>query len=160
MKSTTNKYLIFNINEENYGIPITKVREVIRFVKITSIHEVSEFLRGVINLRGRIIPIIDMRLKMGMSEKEYNDRTIFIITEVLGEHESFLIGMAVDSVSDVVDISDENLEKTPDIGLKLKSQYLYGIAQVNDKMIMILNIDKILTSDEIVELDQHFAKTK
>lgn len=152
MPDLSNKYLIFTINTEIYGVPISKVREVIRFVTITPLHEASKFLKGVINLRGRIIPIIDMRAKFGIQEKDYNDRTIFIIVDVSGSKDTVNIGIAVDSVHDVVDIKDEELEKTPDIGLRLKTQYLYGIAKIREKMLMILNMDKILTSDEVVDI--------
>jgi purine-binding chemotaxis protein CheW len=158
--ATSSKYLTFTLNEEFYGISISKVREVIRYAKITPIHESNRFLKGVINLRGRIIPVIDMRLKFGMEPKPYTDRTVFIIVEVLGDYQTFLLGIAVDAVSDVVDISDEDLEKTPQIGLKLKSYYLYGIAQIGDHMIMILNIDKILSSDEIIDMSQIEALQK
>ncbi len=150
MADVSNKYLIFTINSEDYGVPISKVRQVIRYVKITPIYEASDFLKGVINLRGKIIPIIDMRAKFGIQEKEYTDRTVFIIVDVLGTKEIYNIGISVDSVQDVVDILGENMEKTPDIGLKLKSHYLEGIAKVDEKMVMILNMDKILTSDEVV----------
>lgn len=152
-KKISNKYLIFSLGDENYGIPITKVREVIRFVKITNLHESSLFLKGVINLRGRIIPIIDMRLKLGMEEKDYTDRTVFIIVEVLGKQGPFLLGISVDAVNDVVDIEYKTLEKTPDLGLNLKSQYLYGIAQIDENMIMVINIDRILTTEEIINLN-------
>jgi purine-binding chemotaxis protein CheW len=152
MSDLMNKYLVFTINSENYGVPISKVREVIRYVEITPLHEATTFLKGVINLRGKIIPIIDMRTKFGITEIDYTDRTIFIIVEVTGAKDFVNIGIAVDSVHDVVDISEDKLEKTPDIGLRLKSQYLYGIAQLNERMLMILNMDKILTSEEVVDL--------
>ena len=152
MPDVSNKYLIFTINTEIYGVPISKVREVIRFAAITPLHEASRFLKGVINLRGRIIPIIDMRAKFGIQEKEYNDRTIFIIVDVAGAKDIVNIGIAVDSVHDVINIKDEELEKTPDIGLKLKTQYLYGIAKIKEKMLMILNMDRILSSDDVVDI--------
>lgn len=154
MAEDSKKYIIFNINREDYGIPISKIREVLRFVNITPIHEASEFLKGVINLRGKIVPIIDMRTKFGIEQKDYTDRTVFIIVDILGNKEVYNIGISVDAVQDVVDIPDKDLEKTPDIGLKLKSQYLDGIAKVDSRMIMILNMDKILTSNEIVDITQ------
>ncbi len=154
MAEDTKKYIIFNINQEDYGVPISKIREVLRFVNITPIHEASEFLKGVINLRGKIVPIIDMRTKFGIEQKEYNDRTVFIIVDILGNKEVYNIGITVDAVQDVADIPDKDLEKTPDIGLRLKSQYLEGIAKVDDRMIMILNMDKILSSNEIVDINQ------
>ncbi len=154
MSEDSRKYIIFNINKEDYGIPISKIREVLRFVKITPIHEASEFLKGVINMRGKIIPIIDMRVKFGLEESDYNERTVFIIVDILGAKEVYNIGITVDAVQDVVDIAEKDMEKTPDIGLRLKSQYLEGIAKVEDRMIMILNMDKILTSNEIVDITQ------
>lgn len=152
MTDQTNKYLIFTINNEDYAIPIAKVRTVIRYVSITPIHETSNFLKGVINLRGKIIPIIDMRAKFGLTETKYSDRTVFIIVDILGVKEIYNLGITVDAVQDVVDIKNDDLEKTPDIGLKLKSQYLEGIAKVGEKMIMILNMDRILSSEEVVGL--------
>lgn len=148
----SNKYLVFTVQGEHYGIPIGKVREVIRYVNITPIYDASRFLKGVINLRGKIVPIIDMRLKFGMMESQYNDRTIFVIVDIAGNKEIYNIGISVDQVHDVANIRHENLEKTPEIGLRLKSQFLYGIAKVEEKMIMIVNIDQILTTDEVVQI--------
>jgi purine-binding chemotaxis protein CheW len=150
MADLSNKHLVFTIQDEDFGVPISKVREVIRYVNITPLHEASLFLKGVINLRGRIIPIIDMRAKFGIPEITYSDRTIFIIVDVMGTKDTTQIGIAVDAVHDVIDISEGQLEKTPDIGLKLKTQYLYGIAKINEKMLLVLNMDKILTTDEVV----------
>jgi len=147
-----NKYLVFSIADERYGIPITKVREVIRHERISAVHNASAFLKGVINLRGKIIPIIDMRMKMAMPEVAYSDRTIFIIVDVNGEREVYNFGIAVDSVHDVANISDDNIEKLPDVGFRAKSAYLHGIAKVGTDMVMVLNIDRILTTDEIVNL--------
>ncbi|OHD60015.1 MAG: chemotaxis protein CheW [Spirochaetes bacterium GWF1_49_6] len=158
MADNATKYLVFNINDEDYGVPISKIREVIRFVKITPIHEASDFLKGVINLRGKIIPIIDMRAKFGMPEQDYSDRTVFIIVDIMGAKEVFNLGMSVDAVQDVVSIKEEDVEKTPDIGLRLKSQYLDGIAKVGEHMIMMLNMDKILGSDEVVEIREFSEK--
>lgn len=160
MANNVNKYLIFNINDEDYAIPISKVRTVIRYVKITPIHESSEFIMGVINLRGKIIPIVNMRKKFGLTEKKFNDRTVFIIVDILGAKEVYNIGITVDAVQDVMDISAENMERTPDIGLRLKSQYLEGIAKVENKMIMILNMDRILTSEEVVSLQDTGVETQ
>ncbi len=152
MSDLANKYLVFDVIKESYGVPITKVREVIRFVEITPLNDASRFLKGVINLRGKIIPIIDLRAKFGLQETDYSDRTIFIIVDIPGAKDVINIGIAVDSVQDVIDIPESNLEKAPDIGLKLKSQYLYGIAQINGKMLMILNIDRILSTEDVIDL--------
>ncbi|HRS63895.1 MAG TPA: chemotaxis protein CheW [Spirochaetota bacterium] len=151
--STNNKYLIFVLETERYGIPIAKVQEVISYVPITSLHETSEsFLKGVINLRGRIIPIIDMRLKFALPEKDYTERTIFIIVEIVTTKDLYHVGLVVDAVQDVVEISEDKIEKTPEVGFKLKNRYLQGLIQLQDTMVMILNLDNILATDEVVEL--------
>ncbi len=152
MAGIINKYLVFSIADEKYGIPITKVREVIRHELISPVHNASTYLKGVINLRGKIIPIIDMRLKFGMEELSYNDRTIFIIVDVEGEKEIFNFGIAVDSVHDVANISDDEIERLPDVGFRTKSAYLQGIAKVGASMVMVLNIDRILNTTEIVDI--------
>jgi purine-binding chemotaxis protein CheW len=149
---SVNKYLIFKLAEEKYAIPITKVQEVISYVPITSLHEASEFLKGVINLRGRIIPIIDLRLKFGLSAKEYTERTIFIIVDIVTEKDVYHVGLVVDSVHDVVEIAEDKIEKTPEVGFKFKSKYLQGIIQIDDAMIMILNLDTILATEDVVEI--------
>ncbi len=152
MAESDGKYLVFAIAEGNYGIPITKVREVIRHEAITAVHEASTYLKGVINLRGKIIPIVDMRSKFGLEPREYDDRTVFVIVDVGRERESFSFGMVVDTVRDVVSLAAGDIEKTPDVGLRLKSGYLLGIAKSAGAMLMILDIDKVLNSDEILDL--------
>ena len=152
------KYTIFTLENEYYGIPISKVQEVIRYTPITPLHDVSPFLKGVINLRGKIIPVIDMRLKFGMEEKPYNDRTIFIIVEVLSLDMVYHVGLIVDSVKDVVEIDENKIERTTEIGFKFKSKYLQGIIQIGDNMVMLLNLDNILTTEEVVEISDKIEK--
>lgn len=152
MATNVTKYLVFGISEERYGIPVTKVREVIRHERITPVHEASEFLKGVINLRGKIIPIIDMRAKFGMAEQEYTDRTVFIIVDVQGAKELFQFGIAVDGVHEVVDLDESAHENLPEMGFRMRSAYLLSIAKVGDQMLMLLDMDKILQSQEVVEL--------
>ena len=130
----------------------TSGRSWLKIKNISAVHNASAFLKGVINLRGKIIPIIDMRMKMGMEELSYNDRTVFIIVDVNGEREVYNFGIAVDSVHDVANISDDDIEKLPDVGFRAKSAYLQGIAKVATLMVMVLNIDRILSTDEIVDL--------
>lgn len=160
MSDTVKKYLIFSVEKESYGIPITKVQEVIRYMPITRLHEASRFLKGVVNLRGKIIPIIDMRLKFGLAEKPYTDRTVFIIVEILGVRDVNHVGLAVDGVKDVVDIPDSAVNRTPEIGFKFKSKYLYGIVQLQDSMVMILNLDSILSTEEVVEIGEQLEATR
>jgi purine-binding chemotaxis protein CheW len=160
MGEEKNKYLLFTIEKEHYGIPITRVQEVIRHIPITPLHQTSQFLKGVINLRGKIIPIIDMRLKFGLPEKPYNDRTVFIIVEILGGREINSIGLAVDAVQDVADILESSINRTPEIGFKFKSNYLFGIVQINNTMIMLLNLDHILNTEDVVQLSEQVEETR
>jgi purine-binding chemotaxis protein CheW len=160
MDESVGKYLTFSVAEGLYGVPISKVREVIRHERITAVHDASAFMKGVINLRGKIIPIIDMRAKFGIQEREYGDRTVFIIFDVGAGREAFSLGAAVDSVHDVTNIPDTDIESAPDVGLKLRSSFISGIAKSRDGMLMILNMDKILSSDEIVDLGQAVTAEK
>jgi purine-binding chemotaxis protein CheW len=116
------------------------------------VRDASVYLKGVINLRGKIIPVIDMRAKFGIAEKPYDDRTVFVIVDVSGARDVFNFGMAVDAVHDVANIADAEIENAADVGLKLKNAYLLGIAKSERGMLMVLNIDRVLTTDEIVDL--------
>ena len=148
MSENTGKYIVFSVGIENYGVSIMCVKEIIRYEKITSVKDSQKFLRGVINLRGKIVPIIDMRLKFGMEEKDYDDRTVFVIVDIAGATENYFVGMAVDAVQEVFDISYTDIEPPPEIGLTLQKHFLEGIAKVNSKMIMVLNVEKILSAKE------------
>ena len=152
MADTVNKYLVFSLGSERYGVPISKVREVIRHEVISPVHNASTYLKGVINLRGKIVPIIDMRLKFGMAGLDYNDRTVFVIVEVNGAKELYSFGIAVDSVHEVANIADSEVEKLPDVGFRTKCTYLQGIAKVGGTMVMILDIDRVLNSEDVVDL--------
>jgi len=149
---SVNKYTVFTVENEHYAIPISKVQEVIRYIPITPLHDVSLFLKGVINLRGKIIPVIDMKLKFGLQEKPYTDRTIFIIVEVFSRDSIYHVGLIVDTVKEVVEIDEDKIEKATEIGFKFKSRYLNGIVQIDNNMVMILNLDNILTTEEVVEI--------
>ena len=139
----TQKYLIFSIGSEYYGIPILKVREIIRFEKITPVHDTYNYIQGVINLRGKIVPIMDLRMKFGLDKKEYTDKTVFIILDLAGEKTVYTIGITVDAVHEVDNIASGDLDKTQKVGLKSKNSYMEGIIESSGKMIMILNIGRI-----------------
>ena len=152
MNTVENKYLVFNLESEDYGIALSNIREVMRFVNITPLHESNRFLKGVINLRGKIIPIVDMRTKFGIQEKPYDDRTIFIIVEFVSANRNITIGLAVDRVFDVIDLKLEDIDNAATFGLRLKSNYLSGMARFNDRILMLLNIDSIIGVDDVVRL--------
>lgn len=151
-KSKLEKYLTFSLGTENYGIPILKVKEIIGLMDITPVPKSPEFIRGVINLRGNIIPIMDLRLKFKMGEKEYNERTCIIVVEVLIETVRRLIGIVVDMVSEVVTINSDDIEPPPEYGTKNPKNFLIGMGKIKGKVIILLNIGQIITFEEIVVL--------
>jgi purine-binding chemotaxis protein CheW len=150
----TGKYLTFSLAREEYGISILKVKEIIGMMSITSVPRTPEFVKGVINLRGKVIPVVDLRLKFKMESIPYSERTCIIVVEIDSRSETVLIGIVVDAVSEVLNIMDENIEETPAFGTKLDTQYISGMAKVGAGVKILLNIDKVLSIEEIQELEE------
>jgi purine-binding chemotaxis protein CheW len=148
------KYLTFFLNEEEYGISILKVREIIGMMPVTSVPLAPEFIKGVINLRGKVIPIVDLRRKFGMPDAEYTDRTCIIVVEIKGTSSQIPMGIVVDSVSEVLNIRASDIEETPSFGGALKAEYILGIGKMDGGIKILLDIDKVLNSDEIVALQR------
>jgi len=146
------KYLTFSLKKEEYGIPILKVKEIIGMMEITDVPKTPNFIKGVINLRGKIIPVMDLRLKFTMEEKEYNERTCTIVVEVNINNLKSLMGIVVDSVSEVLNILHNEIEPPPQYGSKVDEEYLIGMGKVKGKVVMLLNIEKIINSEELVNL--------
>jgi len=143
------KYLTFNLANEEYGIGILKVKEIIGMMTITPVPQTPSFVKGVINLRGKVIPVIDLRLKFGMEEIEYDERTSIIVVEVRGGADTVQIGIVVDSVSEVVNIKNEDIENTPTFGTRLDTDYILGMAKMGGGVKILLDIDQVLTDEEI-----------
>jgi purine-binding chemotaxis protein CheW len=139
------KYLTFNIANEDYGIEISFIREIVGIQEITSLPELPVFLKGVINLRGVIIPVIDVRLRFGMEEIDYEERTCIIVVQI--REVSF--GLIVDSVSEVLSIEENLIDSPPGVRKDSKDYFLKGIAKVGDEVKIIVDIDRILSSKEI-----------
>lgn len=148
----TAKYLTFTLADEAYGIGILKVKEIIGMMPITSVPRTPEFVKGVINLRGKVIPIIDLRLKFAMDAMDYTERTCIIVVEIETEDETVLIGIVVDSVSEVLNITGDQIEEAPAFGTKLDTDYILGMAKTDDGVKILLNIDMVLSQDEISDL--------
>ncbi len=140
----------FSMGNEDYGVDIQTVKEVIRFKAITRLPKAPDFVKGVINLRGDIIPIIDLRERFGMEQKEYTDMTRVIVVEVDGRS----IGTVVDSVSHVIRIEEGEIEPPPPCVGKISEEYIRGVGKVDEKLVVLLNIDRILTAEEKIELDE------
>lgn len=145
MHDLAGKYLTFVLDQEEYGIEILKVREIIGMIEVTPVPQVPHYIKGVINLRGKVIPVADLRLKFGMEEKGYDEETCIIVLDVSGK----LMGAIVDTVSEVLDVVGEQIEPTPDFGSKLDTEYILGMGKIGDKVKILLDIDKVLASDEI-----------
>ena len=143
------RYLSFVIDKENYCIDILTVKELLGMTNITPLPKTESFIKGVINLRGQIIPIIDLRLKFGLDEIEYTKQTGIIIVEVSFTGETMLMGIIVDRILEVINISDDNISKISYINARIKSEYIRGIANTEDGIKIILDVLKILNSDEL-----------
>jgi purine-binding chemotaxis protein CheW len=148
------KYLTFSLAEEEYGIGILKVKEIIGMMPITTIPQTPDFLKGVINLRGKVIPVVDLRLKFNMNATDYSDRICIIVVEIDGSTGTVMIGIVVDAVSEVLNIDDENIEDTPTFGAKLNTDYILGMAKMEGGVKILLDIDKVLSADEITTLEE------
>jgi purine-binding chemotaxis protein CheW len=139
------QFVTFTIGEELYGVDVTKVQEIIGMTQITHVPNTVIFMKGVINLRGAVVPVIDMRLKFRMSEKEYDSFTVIIIVEV----KERLIGMIVDAVSDVANVPVGSIQDTPHFTSKIETDFIQGIGQIEQNLVIILDVDTILSSEDI-----------
>ena len=145
----TTQYLTFKLDEEIFALDISKVKEVLDFTEITKIPQTPEFMKGVINLRGGVVPVVDMRLKFGMSETVRTVNTCIIIVEVTIEEETTVLGALVDSVQEVMDLEPGQIEPAPRIGTRLRTAFIKGMGKRDNHFIMILDIDKVFSVDEL-----------
>lgn len=147
------KYLVFELNGEECCIQVLKVREIMGVQDITAVPQTPSYVRGVINLRGKVIPVVDLRLKFGLPETEYTQRTCIIVVQVEREAGSMMMGIVVDSVAEVLNISAADVEDTPNFGQGVATPYLLGMAKVKGKVKLLLDIDEVMTSQELHGLD-------
>ena len=146
------KYLTFDLADEEYGLEILRVREIIGMMEITPVPRTPDFVLGVINLRGKVIPVADLRLKFGLPYKEPDDRTCVIVVEVQSEGETVQMGIVVDRVNEVVDVKASEVEPTPSFGVALDTAFILGMAKVGNKVKILLDIDKVLTASEMAAM--------
>lgn len=153
VKGLGGKYLTFSLGNEEYGVGILKVREIIGLMEITAVPHTPSYIKGVINLRGRVIPVIELRVKFGMERQEYNERTCIIVVEVQGPSETIQVGMLVDSVSEVLNIAEEEIEPPPTFGAgDLDSENLLGIGKVKGQVKILLDVDRVISEGELQQL--------
>ena len=148
----TNQYLAFKLEEEVFAFDISTVREVSEFDTVTKVPQTPDMMKGVINLRGSVVPVIDMRVKFGMGEIEKTVNTVIIIIEIDLEGESTMMGAMVDSVNEVIDLDSDHIEPPPKIGTKLNTEFIRGMGKQGDQFIIILEIERIFSMDELSTL--------
>ena len=143
------KYLTFALGQEEYGLEILKVREIIGYIEVTSVPQTPVYVKGVINLRGQVIPVIDLRLKFGMSENDVDEQTCIIVIDIASNNKQFQTGIIVDRVSEVLDILDEQIEDAPQFGSSVDTDFILGMGKIGDNVKILLDIDKVLSGDEL-----------
>jgi len=143
-KRREGKYLTFTLADEEYGISILKVKEIIGMMTITAVPQTPPYVKGVVNLRGKVIPVTDLRLKFGIASMAYTERTCIIVVEIRAPAGMVLIGIVVDSVSEVLNIREEEVEDTPNFGVSLDTEYILGMAKVAGGVKILLDIDGVL----------------
>ena len=143
------EFLSFTLGEEEYGVEILRVQEIRGYEAVTRIAHSPDFIKGVINLRGVIVPVVDMRIKFGLAKVEYDQFTVVIILNVAGR----VIGMVVDGVSDVVNLESEQIRPAPELGGKLGSSYIIGLGTIDKRMLILMNIEKLMSSADMALID-------
>lgn len=152
--SKAGKYLTFELKGEIYGLEILKVQEIIGMMNVTRVPKTPDFIRGVINLRGKVIPVIDLRLKFGMETKEDTDRTCIIVVQFKGSAMVMTMGVIVDEVKEVVNIEGDHIEETPAFGADTNTDFILGVGKIAQKVVMLLDMDRVLSLGEEAIVEQ------
>lgn len=145
----TRQYLTFRLGEEVFALDVVNVREILEFTTATKVPRTPQYMRGVINLRGSVVPVLDMRLKFGLTETVKTIDTCIIVAEVVFDNETTIIGALVDSVQEVFELEPGQIEPAPKIGIQLKTDFIKGMGKRDEKFIIILDINKIFTAEEM-----------
>ena len=145
----TTQYLTFKLDEEIFALDVAKVREILDFTDITKVPQTPDFMRGVINLRGSVVPVVDMRLKFGMSKTDKTVNTCIVVVEVTTEGETAVLGALADSVQEVIELDPGQIEPAPRIGTKLRTDFIMGMGKHGEQFIIILDIDKVFSAHDI-----------
>lgn len=157
MSDSTNQFLTFTLGDEVFALDISSVREVLEYTTITKVPRTPEYIRGVINLRGRAVPVVDVRLKFGMPETERTVNTCIIIVEVRLGGEETVLGALADSVKEVMDIEPKDMEPAPRMGTSIKADFIKGIGKQGEHFIIVLDIDKVFSEEELTQMNAGFA---
>jgi purine-binding chemotaxis protein CheW len=147
------KYLTFQLGKEVYGIEILKVQEIIGMMPVTHVPKTPAFVRGVINLRGKVIPVIELRKKFGMEDRDDTDRTCIVVVQVAWDSGMVVMGLLVDEVSEVLNVIGDQIEAPPSFGASVDTDFILGMGKVGAKVVMLLDVDKVLASEEIAAME-------
>jgi purine-binding chemotaxis protein CheW len=151
-------YLSFRLSEETFAINVSKVLNILEMGDITRIPKAPEYMKGVINLRGTVLPVVDLRIKFGLPEKEATVDTSIIVLSIDLNGEAVLVGTLVDAVKEVLELKSEDIAPSPKIGAKYNSGFIDGMWRMNDKFIMILDIDKVFSTDEVIDFKEQITQ--
>ncbi len=146
------QYLTFTLGKEDYGVDILRVQEIRGWHQVTRVPNAPAHMLGVLNLRGTIVPIIDMRMRFNLDKVEYNPITVIIVLSIQTPKGNRVFGIVVDSVSDVLDVASKDIKATPDFGIAVNTDFISGLATVNERMVIVLDIDKLLSGDELAQV--------
>jgi len=148
------KYLTFTLADEEYGIGILKIKEIIGVMPITPVPQTANFVKGVINLRGRVIPVVDLGRWLARGPADYTEKTCIVVVEIEGTNGIILMGIVVDAVSEVLNIKEDDIENTPEFGTRLNTEYILGMAKSDGSVKILLDIDKVLSPQEIAAIEK------
>lgn len=152
MREKEGKYLTFALANEEYGLEILKVREIIGYIDVTAVPQTPSHIKGVINLRGQVIPVVDLRTKFGMRTTDVTDQTCIIVVEITQDGRKFNTGIVVDRVLEVLDIAGNDIEEAPQFGASVCTSFILGMAKVNEAVKILLDIDRVLSKEELARL--------
>jgi len=148
--SQINSYLSFKLGDDEFAAHVSKVLNILEMIKITPVPRSPEYMKGVVNLRGAVLPIIDTRIKFGMTPTEYTQNTCIVVMDILMDKDTIQLGALVDSVVSVIEIENDQIQPPPSLGSKYKSEFILGVAKIEEHFIMILDMDKVFSSDELI----------
>jgi purine-binding chemotaxis protein CheW len=143
------KYLTFKLGAEEFGLEILKVQEIIKMMEVTRVPRIPDYVRGVINLRGKVIPVVDLRLKFGMDTRDTTEKTCVIVVQVKHGDGQVTLGTIVDEVSEVLDVAAGQIEPTPEFGTAVDTDFILGMGKIGKRVVMLLDVDKVLSGGEL-----------
>jgi purine-binding chemotaxis protein CheW len=147
--SDIRQYVTFCLADESFGVEVTRTREILNLSPITQVPQTPDYMLGVINLRGQVVPVVDMRLKLGLEVSKQTQNTCIIVVEILIEEETLVVGLLADAVNEVLDLQESQIEPPPRLGTKINTAFIQGMGQINDQLLILLEIDKVFNDDEV-----------